>query len=94
MSEMAHQSLPIIDDPLNEGSDVKEKLFKEVFESFEECRKRLDKLRSGAAISTPTPTTENNARLLVTQGERSHEVRVPRGGITRSCTPIPWLFYT
>ena len=30
-------------------------------------------------VSTPTSAAENNAQVLVTQGEESHEVRVPWG---------------
>ena len=58
-------------------------IFKQAFETFELAQKRLDRLerlRRGVDISTPTPAVaESNARGLVTQGEGSHEVRVHRG---------------
>ena len=88
--EMANQSFPNIDELLNKSSDAIDKSFEEGCDSFEQCRKRSDKLRFGAEVCTSTPVTENNAMILVTQGEGSHEVRVPRGcaHLVFPCTPI------
>ena len=61
MSEMAHQSLLNIDDLLNKSSNTIDELFKEAFNSFKPCSKRLAKLCSSTVVSTTTPAAENKA---------------------------------
>ena len=88
---MSQESFPIIDDLLNESNNAMDELFAKAFETFEQARKRLDRLQAGAAESTPAPTAEINVRVLVAQGEGSHEVRVSRGWTHQvfPCIPIP-----
>ena len=45
-------------DLLLEDDDEMEQLFREAFESMELCHRRLDKMRPGASVSTPTPAAE------------------------------------
>ena len=60
-----------------------DEIFQQAFDTFELAQRRLDRLerlRRGVEVSTPTPAiAERDARGLVTQGEGSHEVRVHRG---------------
>ena len=50
---------PSIDLLLEEDDDEEmEQLFLEAFKSMELCHRRLDKMRPGASISTPTPAAE------------------------------------
>ena len=55
---MAQESAPIINELLNESNEWMDELFKEAFESFEQCKKQLDRLQLGAAVSTSTPAAE------------------------------------
>ena len=48
-----------------------EQLFREAFEHMELAKKKVDIMRPGASVSTPTPAAENNARGLVPKGEGS-----------------------
>ena len=73
---MAMQPFPSIEDLLKEENSEMDELFKMVFDSFEKC---LDRLRPGAAITILTPTAENNAQGLVTQGEERREISAPWG---------------
>ena len=50
-----------------------DELFRVVFKNMEKCRKTVDRMHLGAVICTPT--AENNARGLMSQGEGSCEVR-------------------
>ena len=61
--------MPTIDALLAE--DEMDELFRIAFDSVELCQKKVDKMRPGASVSTPTPAVENNARGLVSQGEGS-----------------------
>ena len=68
-------------------------LFEEAFRGYEACRESVEKIISRRVdVSTPTPAgAKNKARVLVTQGEGSSEVRVHRGRTHQvyPCTPIP-----
>ena len=78
---MPEQVIPEIKDLLKESNASIDEIFKEAFDSFEQAQRRLDrldKLRNGVAVRTPTPAAESDARVMVTQGEGSHEVRVHR----------------
>ena len=83
------ETIPRIDDLLKESNEEIDELFAKAFESFEQARRHVDRLHTGAVVNSPAPVAGNNARTLVTQGEGRHEVRVPRGQIHQAFPHIP-----
>ena len=68
---MIETSITNLDDLLEDSNDSMDELFKEAFDSCEQCKRRLD------VVSNPIPAAAvNNDRVLVTLGEGSREVRV------------------
>ena len=64
-------------------------LFEEAFRGHESFQEKIEKIASRrVAVSTPTPDAKNEARVLVTQGEGSSEIRVHRGQ-THQVYPYP-----
>ena len=71
------EKFPTMNTLLDDDNDEMDELFRAAFESMDKCKKSLDRLRPGAAISTPTSAADRNAWGLVPHGEGSREVRVP-----------------